>query len=108
MTFVEVQNKRKFFKKKVINAIISTPILQTKYYIYFQEKVNLVSDHIHKLPKTEGLVPIFINAQTGQWRAHSTITLGARGDTYYEYLLKQWIQTGRTRDLYVVRLQFEL
>lgn len=70
--------------------------------------MNLVSDHIHKLPKTEGLVPIFINAQTGQWRAHSTITLGARGDTYYEYLLKQWIQTGRTRDLYVVRLQFEL
>lgn len=64
----------------------------------YEEKVNLVSDHIHKLPKTEGLVPIFINAQTGQWRAHSTITLGARGDTYYEYLLKQWIQTGRTRD----------
>ncbi|XP_042889053.1 endoplasmic reticulum mannosyl-oligosaccharide 1,2-alpha-mannosidase-like isoform X2 [Penaeus japonicus] len=64
----------------------------------YEEKVNLVSEHIHKLPKTEGLVPIFINAQTGQWRAHSTITLGARGDTYYEYLLKQWIQTGRTRD----------
>lgn len=86
---------------------VSFPILQSKSCIHFQEKVNLVSDHIHKLPKTEGLVPIFINAQTGQWRAHSTITLGARGDTYYEYLLKQWIQTGRTRDLYVLRSLFE-
>ena len=59
-----------------------------------------VSKHIHKLPKTDGLVPIFINANTGQFRK-STITLGARGDSYYEYLLKQWIQTGRTIDLWV-------
>ncbi|XP_050736530.1 endoplasmic reticulum mannosyl-oligosaccharide 1,2-alpha-mannosidase-like [Eriocheir sinensis] len=64
----------------------------------FEEKASFVSEHIHKLPKTEGLVPIFINAQTGQWRSHSTITLGARGDSYYEYLLKQWVQTGRTVD----------
>ncbi|XP_045122830.1 endoplasmic reticulum mannosyl-oligosaccharide 1,2-alpha-mannosidase-like isoform X1 [Portunus trituberculatus] len=64
----------------------------------FEEKASFVSEHIHKLPKVEGLVPIFINAQTGQWRSHSTITLGARGDSYYEYLLKQWIQTGRTVD----------
>ncbi|XP_071544864.1 endoplasmic reticulum mannosyl-oligosaccharide 1,2-alpha-mannosidase isoform X1 [Panulirus ornatus] len=64
----------------------------------YEEKATFVSEHIHKLPKTEGLVPIFINAQTGQWRSHSTITLGARGDSYYEYLLKQWIQTGRTKD----------
>lgn len=64
----------------------------------WQEKASFVSEHIHKLPKTEGLVPIFINAQTGQWRLHSTITLGARGDSYYEYLLKQWIQTGCTVD----------
>lgn len=26
-----------------------------------------------------------------------TLTLGARGDSYYEYLLKQWIQTGERR-----------
>jgi endoplasmic reticulum Man9GlcNAc2 1,2-alpha-mannosidase len=57
-----------------------------------------VSEHVHTLPKTEGLVPIFINANTGQFRVFSTITLGARGDSYYEYLLKQWIQTGKKID----------
>ena len=49
-----------------------------------------MSKFIHKLPKTEGLVPIFINPNTGQFRK-STITLGARGDSYYEYLFKSWL-----------------
>jgi endoplasmic reticulum Man9GlcNAc2 1,2-alpha-mannosidase len=66
--------------------------------IPFQEAVSKVSEHVHTLPKTEGLVPIFINANTGQFRVFSTITLGARGDSYYEYLLKQWIQTGKKID----------
>ncbi|CAH1155397.1 unnamed protein product [Phaedon cochleariae] len=59
------------------------------------EKVSMI---IHKLEKKDGLVPIFINANTGQFRSYATITLGARGDSYYEYLLKQWIQTGKAID----------
>ena len=55
-----------------------------------------MSKHIHHLPKQDGLVPIFISAQTGKFRQFSTVTLGARGDSYYEYLLKQWVQTGNT------------
>ena len=43
-------------------------------------------------------MPIYINPNTGKFRKSSTITLGARGDSYYEYLLKQWIQTGKTQD----------
>ncbi|XP_063227766.1 endoplasmic reticulum mannosyl-oligosaccharide 1,2-alpha-mannosidase isoform X2 [Bacillus rossius redtenbacheri] len=66
----------------------------------FEDSVSKVSLHVHNLPKTEGLVPIFINANTGQFRMYSTITLGARGDSYYEYLLKQWLQTGRTVDYF--------
>ena len=31
----------------------------------------------------------------------ATVTLGARGDSYYEYLLKQWLQTGKKNDQYV-------
>ena len=52
--------------------------------------------HIKKLPKTDGLVPIFVNANTGKFSGN-TITLGARGDSYYEYLLKQWFQSGQVR-----------
>jgi len=64
----------------------------------YEEAIAKVSRHVHGLPKTHGLVPIFINANNGQFRQYSTITLGARGDSYYEYLLKQWIQTGKTID----------
>lgn len=57
-----------------------------------------MSQLVHNLEKKDGLVPIFINANTGQFRSYSTITLGARGDSYYEYLLKQWLQTGKKID----------
>lgn len=49
----------------------------------------------------DGLVPVFINPNTGKFHAGSEIKLGARGDSYYEYLLKQWIQTGKSIDLWV-------
>ena len=62
----------------------------------YEEAVSKVSEHVHTLKKTAGLVPIFINANTGKFRQYSTITLGARGDSYYEYLLKQWHQTGHS------------
>ncbi|XP_005106053.1 endoplasmic reticulum mannosyl-oligosaccharide 1,2-alpha-mannosidase [Aplysia californica] len=61
----------------------------------FERAVHEVSMHVHDLPKTEGLVPIFISANSGDFRASGTITLGARGDSYYEYLLKQWVQSGK-------------
>ncbi|XP_077302061.1 alpha-Mannosidase class I b [Arctopsyche grandis] len=64
----------------------------------FEQAASKVSQHVHGLEKTHGLVPIFINPSSGQFLMYSTITLGARGDSYYEYLLKQWIQTGKTID----------
>jgi hypothetical protein len=45
------------------------------------------------LPK--GLYPMFISPESGQFTSHD-ITLGARADSLYEYLLKQWIFSGRT------------
>ncbi|XP_026500859.1 endoplasmic reticulum mannosyl-oligosaccharide 1,2-alpha-mannosidase [Vanessa tameamea] len=62
----------------------------------FEDAATAVSEKIHQLPKKRGLVPIFINPNTGHFLPHATITLGARGDSYYEYLLKQWLQTGKT------------
>ena len=66
----------------------------------FEDAVTKISETVHLLGKTEGLVPIFINANSGKFRKSSTITFGARGDSYYEYLLKQWIQTGKRVDMY--------
>jgi endoplasmic reticulum Man9GlcNAc2 1,2-alpha-mannosidase len=68
----------------------------------YEEAVARVSEKIHKLPKTDGLVPIFINANTGTFRSFATISLGARGDSYYEYLLKQWLQTEKKENGYLI------
>ncbi|KAG9045961.1 mannosyl-oligosaccharide alpha-1,2-mannosidase [Tulasnella sp. UAMH 9824] len=45
------------------------------------------------------LVPIFISPQDGRFRS-SDVRLGSRGDSYYEYLLKQYIQTNFTEPPY--------
>ncbi|XP_060697308.1 mannosidase, alpha, class 1B, member 1b isoform X1 [Hemiscyllium ocellatum] len=62
----------------------------------YQAAVNEVMKHIHKLGgKMDGLVPMFINTNSGQFSHLGVYTLGARADSYYEYLLKQWIQGGK-------------
>ena len=63
----------------------------------FEHAAAKVSQKIHALQKTSGLVPIYISTTSGKFMGR-TITLGARGDSYYEYLLKQWIQTGAVFD----------
>ena len=46
----------------------------------------------------DGLVPMVIEADTEEFREYSIMTVGARSDSYYEYLLKQWLQTGKKKD----------
>ncbi|XP_068190440.1 endoplasmic reticulum mannosyl-oligosaccharide 1,2-alpha-mannosidase [Antennarius striatus] len=65
----------------------------------YQEAVNEVTKQVHNLPgKHDGLVPMFINTNSGQFTHKGVFTLGARADSYYEYLLKQWIQGAKTED----------
>lgn len=68
----------------------------------FETAAVKVNVKVHELEKNQGLVPIFINANTGQFRNFATISLGARADSYYEYLLKQWIQTGKKNDDFII------
>ncbi|KAI4941979.1 hypothetical protein J4E91_010366 [Alternaria rosae] len=53
------------------------------------EKVMEVVDSINVY---DGLVPIFITPRSGQFTTRE-IRLGSRGDSYYEYLIKQCLQT---------------
>lgn len=65
----------------------------------FQEAVDEVMKQVHKLPgKHDGLIPMFINTNSGQFTHRGIYTLGARADSYYEYLLKQWLQGGKSED----------
>lgn len=38
-------------------------------------------------------IQMFISPHSGKMSSRGTITFGARTDSYYEYLLKQWVQT---------------
>ncbi|XP_077594080.1 endoplasmic reticulum mannosyl-oligosaccharide 1,2-alpha-mannosidase [Stigmatopora nigra] len=65
----------------------------------FKEVVDEVMKQVHNLPgKHDGLIPMFINTNSGQFSHRGIYTLGARADSYYEYLLKQWLQGGKTED----------
>jgi len=63
----------------------------------YKKAVDRISKHVAntKKGKKGDLVPMWINANTGNFRPGSDLTVGARADSYYEYLLKQWIQTGQ-------------
>ncbi|XP_076140913.1 endoplasmic reticulum mannosyl-oligosaccharide 1,2-alpha-mannosidase isoform X1 [Alosa pseudoharengus] len=63
----------------------------------YQTVVDEVMSRVHRLEgKHDGLVPMFINTNSGKFTHRGVYTLGARADSYYEYLLKQWLQGGKT------------
>ncbi|KAK7291856.1 hypothetical protein RIF29_07343 [Crotalaria pallida] len=61
----------------------------------YQQKVEKVIKVIHTIFPEDGLLPIYLNPQTGT-AASGSITFGAMGDSFYEYLLKAWIQGNKT------------
>ncbi|KAJ2905119.1 glycoside hydrolase family 47 protein [Zalerion maritima] len=68
-----------------------------KFYWDKAEKVmQIVDDNGAK----GGLVPIYISPKTGQFTGNN-IRLGSRGDSYYEYLIKQYLQTGKKEPVYL-------
>ena len=42
------------------------------------------------LLRWQGVLPSFIQLSSGEWSS-GTLTIGAMGDSYYEYLLKLWL-----------------
>ncbi|XP_023758959.1 mannosyl-oligosaccharide 1,2-alpha-mannosidase MNS1 isoform X1 [Lactuca sativa] len=61
----------------------------------YQQKVENVIRELNKTFPADGLLPIYINPHKGT-TSYSTITFGAMGDSFYEYLLKVWIQGNKT------------
>ncbi|KAL3528500.1 hypothetical protein ACH5RR_007822 [Cinchona calisaya] len=61
----------------------------------YQQKVENVILELNKIFPADGLLPIYINPERST-TSYSTITFGAMGDSFYEYLLKVWIQGNKT------------
>ncbi|KAG5973379.1 hypothetical protein E4U55_000587 [Claviceps digitariae] len=65
----------------------------------FWDKVEKVMQVVDDNNAKDGLVPIYLYATNGKFRG-TNIRLGSRGDSYYEYLIKQYLQTNRQEPVY--------
>ncbi|XP_061387055.1 mannosyl-oligosaccharide alpha-1,2-mannosidase IA [Musca vetustissima] len=61
----------------------------------YKERVQTIRQILKDIEKPKGLYPNFLNPKTGKW-GQLHMSLGALGDSFYEYLLKAWIQSGQT------------
>ena len=79
--------------------------LEFKYLAYltgeknYWEKAEKVMKIVDDQGMEDGLLPIFLYATTGGFRGDN-IRLGSRGDSYYEYLIKQYHQTSYEEPIY--------
>ncbi|KAF9963411.1 mannosyl-oligosaccharide alpha-1,2-mannosidase [Modicella reniformis] len=84
---------------------VSTIQLEFKYLSYLtgdKKYWRVAEDVIMKmkdLDTLDGLVPIFIDPYSGKFHGEE-IRLGSRGDSYYEYLIKQYLQTSKAEPVY--------
>ncbi|KKY19521.1 putative mannosyl-oligosaccharidealpha-mannosidase [Phaeomoniella chlamydospora] len=67
---------------------------------HYWEKVERVIEVIDSNHMPGGLLPIYIYPSTGNFRGEN-IRLGSRGDSYYEYLIKQYLQTSKAEPVYL-------
>ncbi|KAK3329333.1 family 47 glycosyl hydrolase [Apodospora peruviana] len=65
----------------------------------FWDKAEKVMQLVDDNGAEDGLVPIYIYATTGKFRGNN-VRLGSRGDSYYEYLIKQYLQTNKKEPVY--------
>ncbi|KAJ2875612.1 mannosyl-oligosaccharide alpha-1,2-mannosidase [Coemansia asiatica] len=61
----------------------------------YRRQVDRVAQFLSKAQKHDGLMPLYINA-TSKRLEGDVLRMGGLGDSYYEYLLKQWLQTSKT------------
>lgn len=61
----------------------------------YRDKVLKVREVIKKaVPRQDGLYNNYISTETGQWLTRPThVSMGALGDSFYEYLIKAYIQS---------------
>ncbi|EXJ79059.1 mannosyl-oligosaccharide alpha-1,2-mannosidase [Capronia epimyces CBS 606.96] len=77
---------------KYLSKITGEPV----YWQRAENVLKVIDAHMQE----DGLVPIFVYPSTGEFRGEN-IRLGSRGDSYYEYLIKQYLQTGGVEAVYL-------
>lgn len=73
----------------------------------YQQKAENAIAALNRSFPADGLLPIYINPESGTLSSYATITFGAMGDSFYEYLLKVWIQGNKTANVKHYREMWE-
>ncbi|XP_044261688.1 mannosyl-oligosaccharide alpha-1,2-mannosidase IA-like isoform X2 [Tribolium madens] len=60
----------------------------------YRNKVDHIRQFLQSLEKPNGLYPNYLNPKTGKWGQHH-MSMGALGDSFFEYLLKAWLQSNK-------------
>ncbi|KAB5582980.1 mannosyl-oligosaccharide 1,2-alpha-mannosidase [Coniochaeta sp. 2T2.1] len=87
-------------------AEAATVQLEMKYLSYltrnetYWRKAEKVMQVLDDNKAEAGLLPIFVHPDTGRFTSKE-IRLGSRGDSYYEYLIKQYLQTSGQEPIYI-------
>ena len=61
-----------------------------------REKVMRLLRTVRETRRPGRLYPHFLEPNSGQWRGEGAYSLGAFADSFYEYLLKEWLRSGGT------------
>lgn len=62
----------------------------------YREKVSNIRRFLYQIEKPDdGLYPVFLTNDTWQMEGNHA-SIGALGDSFFEYLLKEWLRSGRT------------
>ncbi|KIH60100.1 glycosyl hydrolase family 47 [Ancylostoma duodenale] len=64
----------------------------------FAKKVKKIRDVLDRMEKVNGLYSNYVNSDTGRFTRSYHMSLGALGDSFYEYLIKSWLQSGKMDD----------
>jgi mannosyl-oligosaccharide alpha-1,2-mannosidase len=85
-----------------IQKLIYVDAIHSKNPILYSIILIQIREVLQNVPRPDGLYPNFLRPETGEWGEHHT-SLGAYGDSFYEYLIKEWIRSGK-KDLQVRRV----
>jgi len=66
----------------------------------YDEAVTRVMNVMKRHEPSDGLYPVMFHPEQAQWTGDVQAKLGALGDSYYEYLLKQYLLTNKSESMY--------
>ncbi|VBB25261.1 unnamed protein product [Acanthocheilonema viteae] len=80
-------------------CIALTQLLMFEILALSSGKVARIREVVLSVRTEDGLYPNYLNPKSGKW-GPKHVSVGALGDSFYEYLLKSWLRSGKNDTVY--------